>query len=154
MNNFPRHDMDMDMGGDSSSGHGGMSMIFQSSTTTPLFSQAWSPTNDGQYAGTCIFLVILALVARTLVAFRSVQEARWLTRDRKRRYIVTNGQAPLAERLSTSSDAKQLVLSANGVEDKVFVVGKNDELIRPWRFSVDPLRAAMDTVIVGIGYLL
>lgn len=62
----------------------------------------------------------------------------------------------MSERLSRDPDAKQMtmVLSENGVEEKVLVVEKKHHVVAPWRFSVDPPRAALDTVIVGIGYLL
>jgi hypothetical protein len=46
------------------------------------------------------------------------------------------------------------VLSENGVEENVVVVKKRTFGPRPWRMSVDPARAAIDTVIAGVGYLL
>ncbi|PSR80530.1 Ctr copper transporter [Coniella lustricola] len=49
-----------------------MNMTFFYSLVTPLFSTAWTPNGIGQYAGTCIFLIILAVIHRSLVAFRSV----------------------------------------------------------------------------------
>lgn len=52
------------------------------------------------------------------------------------------------------SDGKKMVLSENGVEEDVVVVRKRGMATRPWRFSTDPLRAVMDTVIAGVGYLL
>lgn len=48
-----------------------MSMTFFYSLMTPLFSAAWTPATTGQYAGTCIFLIVLAVVHRALVAFRT-----------------------------------------------------------------------------------
>ncbi|CAK7201830.1 hypothetical protein SEUCBS139899_004545 [Sporothrix eucalyptigena] len=48
-----------------------MSMTFFYSLMTPLFSSAWTPSTTGQYAGTCIFLILLAVIHRALVAFRS-----------------------------------------------------------------------------------
>ncbi|CAK7217485.1 hypothetical protein SCUCBS95973_003169 [Sporothrix curviconia] len=48
-----------------------MSMTFFYSLMTPLFSAAWTPSTTGQYAGTCIFLIVLAVIHRALVAFRS-----------------------------------------------------------------------------------
>lgn len=48
-----------------------MSMTFFYSLMTPLFSTAWTPATTGQYAGTCIFLIVLAVVHRALVTFRS-----------------------------------------------------------------------------------
>lgn len=146
---------DMDSHSDSSSSSSSiMNMVFQTETATPLYSSAWTPSNAGAYAGTCIFLVILTIIGRLLLAYKAVQEARWLDQEARRRYVAVNGKLPLAERISNDSDASQMTLSANGVEEKVVVVERKRATTRPWRFSVDPVRAVLDTVIVGIGYLL
>ncbi|RMZ74288.1 Ctr copper transporter [Pyrenophora seminiperda CCB06] len=47
-----------------------MSMTFFTSTSTPLFALSWKPSTAGQYAGTCIFLIILSALFRALVAIR------------------------------------------------------------------------------------
>ncbi|KAK5994965.1 hypothetical protein PT974_03354 [Cladobotryum mycophilum] len=122
----------------------------------PLYANSWTPHSPGAYAGTCIFLVVLAVLARLLVTLKTRQEARWLDRDMQRRYVVVGGKEPAAERLSRDSDAKQLTmtLGENGAEERVVIVAKKGEMARPWRFSVDPVRALMDTTIVGVGYLL
>ncbi|KAF5228547.1 hypothetical protein FAUST_11000 [Fusarium austroamericanum] len=163
--NFPRHgDMpSMDMGGDSSGSsshsdsHGSstmMTMVFQTETRTPLYANAWTPNSAGAYAGTCIFLAVLAIIARVLVALKAVQEARWLDREAARRYVAVNGKIPLSEQIASSPDARRMTLTENGVEETVVVVERKRAATRPWRFSVDPVRACLDTVIVGIGYLL
>ncbi|TFA99666.1 hypothetical protein CCMA1212_008396 [Trichoderma ghanense] len=152
----------MDMGGqDGSSASNStmtmlMAMVFQTNIRTPLYANSWTPHHAGAYAGTCIFLIALAVIARLLVAFRARQERIWADQDAHRRYVVVNGKEPVAERLSRDSDAKgaTMVISENGVEERVVVVEKKDAATRPWRFSVDPVRAALDTVIVGVGYLL
>lgn len=147
--------MDMDMGSDSSS-HGSMmmTMVFQTNKATPLFSDSWTPNSSAAYAGTCIFLVVLAIIARMLLALKRTQEARWLDRDACRRYVAVRGKDPLSEHIARDPDAKHMTLSQNGVEENVFVVARTGIVKRPWRFSVDPIRAVLDTVIVGIGYLL
>ncbi|UKZ76698.1 hypothetical protein TrVFT333_004407 [Trichoderma virens FT-333] len=156
--------MDMDMGGmgdSSSSGSNStmtmlMAMVFQTNIQTPLYANSWTPHHAGAYAGTCIFLIVLTVIARLLVAIRLRQERAWADHDAQRRYIVVNGKEPISERLSRDPDAKSMtmMLSENGVEDRVFVVEKKQAVVRPWRFSVDPVRAVMDTVMVGVGYLL
>lgn len=146
----------MDMGNSSSSHGSMMEMVFQTDQATPLFSSAWTPRSSGAYAGTCIFLVVLAVLARVLVAFKAAQENRWAAQDARRRYVAVQGKGPLAEQIARDPEAKtQVVLSENGVEETVYVVeeGRHSST-RPWRFSVDPVRALLDTVIVGIGYLL
>ncbi|KAF4969052.1 hypothetical protein FZEAL_10306 [Fusarium zealandicum] len=163
MSFVPRHEMPgMDTGhdtssSDSSSSHGAssiMAMVFQTERETPLYSASWTPSSAGAYAGTCIFLAVLAIVARGLIALKAVQEARWLDREAQRRYVVVNSKIPLAEQVASSPDARRMTLSENGVEETVVVVERKRATTRPWRFSVDPVRACLDTVIVGIGYLL
>ncbi|PFH55411.1 hypothetical protein XA68_18376 [Ophiocordyceps unilateralis] len=131
-----------------------MSMVFQNNIQTPLYANSWTPRSAGAYAGTCIFLVILAIVARLLLAARGFQEARWQDGDARRRYVASPAKSSLADRLAASPDAKQMTLSENGVEENVVVVARSGSPPRPWRFSVDPLRALFDTVIAGVGYLL
>ncbi|RDA94630.1 hypothetical protein CP533_2392 [Ophiocordyceps camponoti-saundersi (nom. inval.)] len=131
-----------------------MAMIFQTDMETPLFTNSWTPRNAGAYAGTCIFLVLLAVIARLLLAARALQEARWHDADVRRRYVASPDKPSLARRLSADPGAKQMTLSENGVEENVVVVARDGPVARPWRFSVDPLRALLDTVIAGVGYLL
>jgi hypothetical protein len=131
-----------------------MSITFYTSTSTPLFSTQWTPSSLGSYAGTCIFLIILAVVFRLLFAAKAWQEAAWLDAEFARRYVAVTGKLGKAAAMSRDSDMKHMVLSENGVEEDVVVVRKKGEVRRPWRLSVDPVRAALDTVIAGVGYLL
>jgi hypothetical protein len=131
-----------------------MSMTFFTSTMTPIYSSMWSPTSTGQYAGTCIFLVILATIFRGLVAAKARKEAAWLDAEFNRRYVVVAGKLPKAERIASDSDSKRMILTENGVEEDVIVVKKRSMGIRPLRITTDPIRAAMDTVIAGVAYLL
>jgi len=131
-----------------------MSMSFFASTTTPLYSLAWTPTSVGGYAGTCIFLIILATIFRCLIAFKAWKETQWLDAEFNRRYVTVAGKPPKSERIASDTDSKRLILTENGVEEDVMVVKKRSMGVRPWRISTDPVRAALDTVIAGVGYLL
>ncbi|RDW92460.1 hypothetical protein BP5796_01854 [Coleophoma crateriformis] len=131
-----------------------MSMTFFFSSTTPVWSDMWTPTTAGQYAGTCVFLIVLAVILRALLAIKSWREAAWMDQEFNRRYVVVNGKQPKSERIMQDSDSKKMILSENGVEENVMVVKKRSMGVRPWRITVDPLRAVMDTVIAGVGYLL
>ena len=131
-----------------------MSMTFFTSTSTPLYSAMWSPTSIGGYAGTCIFLIILATVLRGLLAVRAWKETAWLNADFNRRYITVVGKPTKSEQVAADSDRKRLILTENGVEEDVMVVKKRSRGIRPWRITTDPIRALIDTLIVGVGYLL
>lgn len=132
----------------------GMSMTFFTSSMTPLYSSMWTPENIGQYAGTCIFIIILATIFRALLAVRAWKEIAWMDAEFKRRYVTVADRQPKSERISQDSDSKRMILTENGVEEEVMVVRKKNAEARPWRLSVDPLRAVMDTVIAGVGYLL
>ncbi|KAK2744524.1 low affinity copper transporter [Colletotrichum kahawae] len=135
----------MNMNGSTSSGSS-MSMmmmtIFQTTPRTPLYTETWTPNSVGTYAATCIFLIFLAFAMRSMVALKSIQEKR------------VNGRLGMADKMSSDSMAQKMVLSENGVEENVTVVQKQHGIWRPWRFSVDPVRALIDTAIAGVGYLL
>ncbi|KAI1181304.1 hypothetical protein F4777DRAFT_526806 [Nemania sp. FL0916] len=149
-------DMDMDMGmGSSSPSHDAMHMsIFNNNIMTALYSEAWTPSTAGAYAGTIIFLVFLSAFFRALLAAKAVAETRWLDIEMKRRYVVVQGKLPISEQLSQHDLSKRMTLSENGVEEDVFVVQRTRQINRPFRLSVDPLRAVLDTIIAGVGYLL
>jgi copper transporter 1 len=148
----------MDMGSGSNSTmmmmSSDMSMVFFNSHSTPLYSTQWTPSSTGGYAGTCIFLIILSSIFRSLLAAKHVLEQRWRDRALSRRYIVVENRLPMSEELRKDPDAKTGVLTANGVEESVRVVHHMNRGPVPWRFSVDLPRAGLVTVIVGIGYLL
>lgn len=133
----------------------GMEMVFTNSHTTPLYSASWTPNSAGSYAGTCIFLVILASVLRALVAFKSIVEQRWLAQARNRRYVVVKGKTTEAGRIDRDPDAKEAsLITAQGVEEPVKVVRAYQRGAVPFRLSVDVPRAAIVFVIAGVSYLL
>ena len=130
-------------------------MVFFSSTNTPLFSSMWDPSSSGSYAGTCIFLVLLAISLRALGAFSYVLEKRWADRERRRRYVVVQGRPSTSDSVNADASAKKAVLvSERGSEESVKVVSREVRAVMPWRFSVDLPRAALNTVMAGVGYLL
>ena len=129
-------------------------MTFFTSTLTPLYSVMWTPNSAGQYAGTCIFLIILATVFRGLLAVKAWKETAWLDAEFNRRYVSVVGKLPKSERIASDSDSKRMILTENGIEEDVMVVKKRSMAIRPWRLTTDPIRAVMDTIIAGVSYLL
>ncbi|KAI1079573.1 Ctr copper transporter family-domain-containing protein [Whalleya microplaca] len=142
----------MDMSGSSSAMH--MMATFQNEMATSLYSESWTPSSAGQYAGVIIFLIVLGVIFRLLLAGKAFAEARWLDAEMKRRYVVVQGKLPVSEQVSRDSLSKNMTLTENGVEEDVMVVQKKKDHPRPFRLSVDPLRALLDTVIAGVGYLL
>ncbi|KAF2666186.1 hypothetical protein BT63DRAFT_427967 [Microthyrium microscopicum] len=131
-----------------------MAMVFFNAHNTPLYSENWAPASTGAYAGTCIFLIILGITLRALLASKASIEAKWADQAWNRRYIVVHDNKPLSERIEKDPDAKTGVLTANGVEEHVRMIGSGPHGVQPWRFSVDLPRAAIVTAIAGVGYLL
>lgn len=151
-----------------------MAMVFFTSHTTPLYSNAWTPNSVGDYAGTCIFLIVLAFILRTLYACKYLLESHWRRQDIRRRYFIpgnhqkadneisdsdaesARGLSPL-ELASREKGSKAGVLIVNGFSEQVRLVEAAEAKpwkVQPWRLGVDLTRAALVTVMVGVGYLL
>ncbi|KAJ5474340.1 hypothetical protein N7475_003906 [Penicillium sp. IBT 31633x] len=157
------HDMEgMDMGSTGSSsgsmdsmGSMSMTMVFQNAHDTPLFSNAWTPTSSGSFAGTCIFLIVLAIIDRCLIAFKATMERHWLAAHLKRRYIIIAGKGTEAGKIDNDPDAKiASLVTSQGVEESVKVVHNVTHGPIPWRLSVDLPRALIFLCIAGVSYLL
>ncbi|KIV85428.1 hypothetical protein PV11_01124 [Exophiala sideris] len=132
-----------------------MTMIFTNAHNTPLYSNSWTPNSSGAYAGTCIFLIILAMLLRLLFAAKAVCEQRWLIAAQARRYVLVRGRTTEAGRIDQDPDAKTgSLITANGVEENVKVVAAKSGNVVPFRLSVDIPRAGLTTIIAGISYLL
>ena len=124
----------MDMGGmdgmsssNSSSMSMAMEMVFMNAYNTPLFSKAWTPSSTGGYAGTCIFLIILAVISRVLAAYRARLEQSWHDKAVNRRYVMVAGQQSEADRERQAigkggERVEEAVLTANGMDERVKVV--------------------------------
>lgn len=162
---FTTANMDMDMGSsdmsgmdhmsDSSSSSMSMSMVFVNNHNTPLFSNDWTPSSSGTYAGTCIFLIALAIIGRLLVAFKAIMEQRWIAAYLNRRYVTVAGKTPEAGRIDADPEVKTASLvTPQGVEETVKVVRRVTHEPLPWRFSVDLPRALIFLCITGVSYLL
>lgn len=145
----------MDHSMSSMSSMSGMTMVFTNTHNTPLFSSAWTPSSPGSYAGTCIFLIVLAIIDRCLIAFKATMERHWLATHLKRRYVAIAGKTTEAGRINSDPDAKiASLVTSQGVEESVKVVHSISKGPIPWRFSVDLPRALLFLCIAGVSYLL
>lgn len=102
-----------------------MAMTFFTSSTTPLYSMDWTPTTAGQYAGTCIFLIALATIFRSLLALRV--------------HIY-----PLLNVIETRRNG--------GLQYEPYQYSKSSTY--PWRAREAVLIGFVDVVIAGLAYLL
>jgi hypothetical protein len=134
---FPETPLTMDMSSTGTMTQ--MMMVFNTAITTPLYSLSWTPSTTAQYAGTCIFLIVLAVIFRGLLAFKSVLERKWLVAELNRLYVSEGGRM----RITSKKD-----------DDEKINFNPAGPCLRPWRFSTDGPRAMLDTVVVGVAYLL
>lgn len=137
-----------------------MSMVFTTDHSTPLFSSAWTPTSTGGYAGTCIFLIVLAIISRLLQCYRHTLESKWHDKAMKRRYIVLAGETGEQREkqlgLINAEKSEEATLTTRGLDERVKVLrsSRGGVATQPWRFSTDLPRACVFTVQAGVGYLL
>lgn len=153
----PTMDMsNMDHSGSSdSSSSMSMTMTFMNAHDTPLFATNWTPSSSGSYAGSCIFLIVLSIIARLLAAFKAIMETHWLNTHLNRRYVAVAGKTPEVGRIDSDPETKSASLvTAQGVEESVRVVRRVAREPLPWRFSVDLPRAFLFLLITGVSYLL
>ena len=141
--------------GSSDSAASSMHSTFFDSSSTPLYAAAWQPSSTRTYAGTCIFLVLLAIIFRLLIAGKYVLERRWLDQALQRRYIHVAGLPTEGEKMDRDQNSEySTLLSPRGQEERVKVVANVARPVTPWRISTDVPRALYTTVIAGVGYLL
>lgn len=144
----------MDMGSTSgTSSHTGMPMAFFTATNTPLYSNSWTPQTAGQYAGTCIFLIVFAILLRALFTAKAFLEMKSLEGAMKRRYVVVAGEKMVSDR-ADDGNSMTGILTTNGVQEDVRIVSAPVKHTQPWRFSVDLPRALLMTVATAVMYLL
>ena len=112
-----------------------MAMVFFSSLTTPLFSSSWTPFDTGSYAGTCIFLVVLAVVHRALLAAKCII---FDVREAQQRAIKLEDE------------------DVDDLDEKAKAVRRFKKAweSRPFRVATETSRAGFEVVTGGIGYLL
>ncbi|KAF8472618.1 Ctr copper transporter [Kalaharituber pfeilii] len=124
-----------------------MNMAFHNSITDNLFSEAWTPKSVGEYAGIIVFLIVLAIIHRFLVALKSVQDAKWRKRDKSRVVIVAKDGS------TKRGESTEVTTEINSTSREDGMTGKS-AWSRPWRFSTELPRAVLQTVTTGVGYLL
>ncbi|KAF3910092.1 hypothetical protein AA313_de0201992 [Arthrobotrys entomopaga] len=118
----------------SQNSHATMAMVFQWVLETPIYSYSFTPKTAAQYFGALLFLVLLSIIYRALVAFKSHKEANWAHQERIRKGIL-EGQFH---------------------DDKAGSDGSTREVKgpAPWSWRVDPARASLSVLNVALHYLL
>ncbi|KAI1302542.1 Ctr copper transporter [Xylaria venustula] len=118
-----------------------MAMVFFQNMVTPLYSLAWTPNSTHAYAGTCIFLIALAVIHRALMAFRS---------------LAFNGNPNLVARAHLPADKELLVPERARPPQMGNLAQQLSERrqLHPFLVSVEFARSLLEVFIGGVGYLL
>ncbi|KAH8668426.1 Ctr copper transporter family-domain-containing protein [Xylariales sp. PMI_506] len=111
-----------------------MSMVFFTGFTTPLFSTGWTPTTQGAYAGTCIFLVALCVIHRVLQAVKSAVFPMAGHGSGSGRALPGDGDSDIEK-----SAPARVRAEWNG---------------HPFSVATETCRAVVEVITGGIGYLL
>jgi hypothetical protein len=120
-----------------------------------IFSTKFTPTTQSAYAGGVIFLLLLAVCWRLLLAARVLIERRFVDQERNRRAIVVRGTPTESEKVMKDGTGKDGVLiSESGRQEDVRIVKRAVRGALPWRFSQDLPRAIMTAIVAAVGYLL
>ncbi|KAM6513229.1 hypothetical protein FALCPG4_18927 [Fusarium falciforme] len=126
--------------------------MFSTGTGTPLYSSAWIPISADNYAGTCLFLIAIGTIVRSLVAVKSVLARRGIDAELNSRYVVVKKKAN-RECIGSDLESSKGVLTETELETDVMLVRRRVEGARPWRITIDGPRAAIDVVVAGLLYL-
>ena len=129
---------------------GRMTKVFVLSTTTPLLFDFWKPRNAGDYAGTCIFLVVFAAATRVLFAIRSTVEHTGSERARRRHDQGYRRQPRQEYEQVQEEDAE----GATGPRTENGWDWRNDLWWESRSLLPRLAWAASETVLAGLGYLL
>lgn len=126
-----------------------MAMTFFQSIKTPLFSDVWKPHTTGQYAGTCIFLVVLTVIVRVMLALKpTLETCLW-----QRSPSIPNHA--YHHRLEESFECKFLDDSKTSPDQGLLAItGKLRSRWRCWDISSAAMRALYELILAGAGYLL
>ncbi|KAK1857116.1 copper transporter [Colletotrichum chrysophilum] len=132
--------------GHSNDGDGSMTMpvVFHTAMSTSLFSETWTPRTTGQYAGTCLTLIIFTIILRALLAFKPRLETTvWADDDTRGRLVVGHDDEETGkEGMPTRSNSKRQRNSDNGMRGII-----SEANIRLGR-------AIYEVIIALLGYLL
>lgn len=127
-----------------------MSVTFFHSTTTPLYFAAWQPRTPPQYALTCLFLVLLSIVCRSILAVRCnlAQVLSWCKLSESEPPTVPTSSCCADE--SSRPALKELYFQ----EEEDEASGSENRRSGRSRFSEVALRAVLDASLALVGNLL
>jgi solute carrier family 31 (copper transporter), member 1 len=125
-----------------------MAMTFFTSFRTPLFSDSWMPESEGEYAGTCIFIIALAFILRLLLALRPILETRLWGK-------TAAAAAASIKKLAEEEDGEGGTLLTKQPRHTLTGISRDvQQGWSGWRVGTAAARATYELTIAGVGYLL
>ncbi|KAF3022081.1 hypothetical protein E8E14_013539 [Neopestalotiopsis sp. 37M] len=147
-------------GGGSSSSMGPMVMTFFYASDTSLFFQSWTPSSTGVYAATCVFLLLLAVSMRAMLALKPILETTvWKPRRARRGPNNAHHEMLLSDECC---DEDQDRLKEQDLDPGMDASGGGFRRLCSevkgrwygWRFKSRWLRAMFEMSLAVLGYLL
>lgn len=131
----------------SDSGDASMTMpvVFHTAMSTSLFSETWTPRTTGQYAGTCLTLIVFTIILRALLAFKPRLEATvWASHgDTRGRLVVGHDDEETGkDQMPTRPNSTRQLHPDNGLRGMILEA------------NIRLGRAVYEVVIALLGYLL
>lgn len=119
-----------------------MVMTFFLSSSTSLFSKAWTPTTYAAYVATCVFLIALAVVMRGMLALKPILEkSMWNASVKSEGILVPDDESSYHKETAAQHSAKNVY---NTVQKRWTI----------WRFKTSLGRATFELLLATVGYLL
>lgn len=147
--------------GGNTASHGSMmmNMLFHTSFKDTLFGPGLTPKTQGHYAGIIIFLIVLTVIYRFLLAFKSISEHNWARRDIARnREVVVAGSTPEGSQENVGDGGRTKEEKEDPDKPKMDLSPVVKEKYHgwgiPWRFSTELPRAVLSAIVAGLGYLM
>ncbi|KAI2620602.1 hypothetical protein GGR54DRAFT_601630, partial [Hypoxylon sp. NC1633] len=120
-----------------------MVMTFFFSSTTSLFSKTWTPATSAQYAGTCTFLIVLAVVMRAMLALKPILEKSvWNPMVNREGVLIPDDDAGY----------NKGEIAPQRVTGRVYSAVRRRWSF--WRLGTSLGRAVFELLLASVGYLL
>ncbi|KAK1511259.1 heterokaryon incompatibility protein [Colletotrichum costaricense] len=98
-----------------------MPVVFHTKMATALLSESWTPRTPGQYAGTCLALIVFTIILRTLIAFKPMLEATVWAREYEKSHSRVVEETARKER-SSPPTRSILLRVAHGVYEVIIAL--------------------------------
>lgn len=114
----------MDMPSSPSHSHGTepMPIVFHTKMATALFSDSWTPRTPGQYAGTCLTLIVFTIILRILIAFKPMLEATVWAGEHEKSHLRIDEEVARKEKSSFATPRSIPLRITHGIYEVIIAL--------------------------------